>query len=138
MCVRYMVVWTCAEVANCPPARVVKGVRLVQVVALCVVVSCCNSVVSCGGLAFRNTQVHSCFLSPHLSNDDCPFPLLHLYDHPTEDPTPVPLQQQHQHQHRLRWRHQYLVGTSAPGKGHFLGVEPPGRKTRLQGLAPGL
>ena len=37
MCVRYMVVWTCAEVANCPPARVVKGVRLVQVVALCVV-----------------------------------------------------------------------------------------------------
>ena len=46
-----MVVWTCAEVANCPPARVVKGVRLVQVVALCVVVSCCNSVVSCGGLA---------------------------------------------------------------------------------------
>ena len=38
MCVRYMVVWTCAEVANCSPARVVKGVHLVQVVALCVVV----------------------------------------------------------------------------------------------------
>ena len=66
VCVRYMVVCTCAEVANCPPARVVKGVRLVQVVVLCVVVSCCSSVVSCGGLAFRNTQVHSgkcsCFL----------------------------------------------------------------------------
>ena len=30
-----MVVWTCAEVANCPPARVVKGVRLVQVVLRC-------------------------------------------------------------------------------------------------------
>ena len=61
VCVRYMVVWACAEPANCPPARVVKGVRLVQVVVLCVVVSCCSSVVSCGGLAFRNTQVHSCF-----------------------------------------------------------------------------
>ena len=34
VCVRYMVVCTCAEVANCPPARVVKGVRLVQVVVL--------------------------------------------------------------------------------------------------------
>ena len=54
-----MVVWTCAEVANCPPARVVKGVRLVQVVVLCVVVSCCSSVVSCGGLAFRNTMENS-------------------------------------------------------------------------------
>ena len=31
-------------------------VRLLRV--LCVVVSCCSSVVSCGGLAFRNTQVH--------------------------------------------------------------------------------
>ena len=29
-----MVVWTCAEVANCSPARVVKGVRLVQVVVV--------------------------------------------------------------------------------------------------------
>ena len=61
VCVRYMVVCTCAEVANRPPARVVKGVRLVQVVVLCVVVSCCSSVVSCGGLAFRNAQVHSYF-----------------------------------------------------------------------------
>ena len=98
-----------AEFANCTSVQMVSACVLGAVVVLCAVVSCCSSVVSCGCLVFRNTQVHSCFLSPHLSNDDCPFPLLHLYDHPTEDPTPVPLQQQHQHQHQhqCHYRHQH-------------------------------
>ena len=59
---------------------------------LCMAVSCCSSVVSCGGLAFRNTQVHNCVIPSHLSRDDPLFSLLHLNDndHSTDDPTPVP------------------------------------------------
>ena len=53
---------------------------------------CYRSVISCGSLVFRNTQVHNCAIPSHLSSNDPPFSLLHLYDndHPTDDPTPVP------------------------------------------------
>ena len=56
-----------AEFANCTSVQMVSACVLGAVVVLCAVVSCCSSVVSCGCLVFRNTQVHSCFLSPHLS-----------------------------------------------------------------------
>ena len=45
---------------------------------------------------------------------------------------------------RIRYSDEYpylvvaLVGTPVPGKHTFLGAAPPGRKTRLQELAPGL
>ena len=56
--VRCMVVWRCAEVANAPYVRLVNG-AYGAVVVLCALASCCSSVVSCGCLVLKNTQMNS-------------------------------------------------------------------------------
>ena len=57
--VRCMVVWRCAEVANAPCVRLVNAGAYGAVVVLCALASCCSSVVSCGCLVLKNTQMNS-------------------------------------------------------------------------------
>ena len=60
--VRCMVVWRCAEVANAPCVRLVNAGAYGAVVVLCALASCCSSVVSCGCLVLKNTQLD---VEPH-------------------------------------------------------------------------
>ena len=57
--VRCMVVWRCAEVANAPCVRLVNAGAYGAVVVRCALASCCSSVVSCGCLVLKNTQMNS-------------------------------------------------------------------------------
>ena len=57
--VRCMVVRRCAEVANAPCVLLVNAGVYGALVVLCALVSCYSSVVSCGCLVLKNTQMNS-------------------------------------------------------------------------------